>query len=587
MTFGISGSEWIQGVEMATQRIANVNNNGGFTRCRRIFLFFTLVLIFSIQIQKVFAQSQEIVESKYWIFLHADSTVDDTRVDRLREFGVVPVHRSLWLNAVSAYIPTHLLASVTSLASVDRITPVAWSRNAADLSSLPSFERFISLTGSNPPFLPISVRFDYGTSQVQLEKSNILPNLDQGINGTGVRLGIIDTGIGDLDHAAFDLMKSEGRFIETRDFTGQPDDGNRHAQYVLSVVAGYLEGQIVGPAYGAQVLHARAEVTTSETRQEEDNLVAALEWMTAEGVDVINISLSYTEFDLAEGDYTYADMNGLSAIGTLAADMAVQSGVVVVTSAGNSAAFPGSSEPCPPDKCWYHIGSPADAFDVITVGATTVNDEKAVFSSFGPTFDGRTKPDISAMGVGITYARNSINASCNGIVCTNGSGTSFSSPLVAGIVAQMLQVNPTLTPFEVRRIIRQTARVPKTGSASGADYPNNSLGWGIVDAAAAVAVATSIGSDPRIPNQVVISDPFPNPANGRVQFFIFGGELEGKIRFELVDLLGRRVSLISVDPRSGNTNRLTISTKEMTPGVYLYRISNSKVLTTGKIVIVR
>ena len=546
-----------------------------------------ILLSFWLPTQALSAQSRDFDGTKFWIFFQEETKFDDPLIDRLRGFGVKPVHKSRWLNAISAYISDDLVPSVSSLPFVDRIFPVARSHTVTHTYSSVSFEQSISNTGWKPPFRTVHERFDYGTSQTQLEKANVVSNLEQGINGTGVRLGIIDTGIGSLDNPVFEQMKSEGRFIETRDFTGQPDDGNRHAQWVLSVVAGYLEGQIVGPAYGAQVLHARAEVTTSETRQEEDNLVAALEWMTAEGVDVINISLSYTEFDLAEGDYTYADMNGLSAIGTLAADMAVQSGVVVVTSAGNSAAFPGSPEPCPPDKCWYYIGSPADAFDVITVGATTVNDEKAVFSSFGPTFDGRTKPDISAMGVGITYAQNSLNASCNGVVCTNGSGTSFSSPLVAGIVAQMLQVNPTLTPFEVRRIIRQTARVPETGSASGADYPNNSLGWGIVDAAAAVAIATSIGSDTLIPNQVVISDPFPNPANGRVQFFIFGGELEGKIRFELVDLLGRRVSLISVDERSGNTNRLTFGTKEITPGVYLYRISDSKVLTTGKIVIVR
>ena len=488
---------------------------------------------------------------------------------------------------MSAYIPEEQLATVAKFSLVDRIIPVARSKAPTRKISSLSFEQSRLLINWHPPFLQAYAHLDYGSSQTQLEKSNVLPNLDQGISGSGVLLGIIDTGIGNLDHPAFAQMKSEGRFIESRDFTGQPDDGNRHAQWVLSVAAGYLDGQIIGPAHSADILHARTEVVTTETRQEEDNLVAALEWMTAEGVDVINISLSYTEFDLAEGDYTYPDMNGLSAIGTLAADMAVQSGVVVVVSAGNEASFPADPEPCPPDKCWYYIGSPADAFNVITVGATTASDEKAVFSSFGPTFDGRTKPDISAMGVGITYARNALSAGCNGVVCTNGAGTSFSAPMVAGIVAQMLQVNPTLTPLAVRNIIRQSARIPESGNASETEYPNNSLGWGIVDAAAAVALVTSTIADQVVPDGIQISEPFPNPATDRFQFYVSGNENRSEISIEIFDLLGRRVSYNLIGPRSGATNRLQFGTDAMTSGVYIYRVSNKEVLKTGKIVIVR
>ena len=399
-------------------------------------------------------------------------------------------------------------------------------------------------------------------------------NLEQGINGAGVRLGIIDTGLGDLSHPALATMIAEGRLIESRDFTRLDDDGSRHALSVLSVAAGFTEGQLIGPAYGAEVLHARTEYTPTETNREEDNLVVAIEWMESEGVDVVNISLGYSVFDDGENSYTYADMNGRTTVTSQAVATAAGLGVVVVASAGNEG-------DCPPGTCWYYITAPADADTVITVGATDSMGNRAVFSSHGPTADGRIKPDISAQGLSVTVA-----ASNGGFVNT-GAGTSFSSPMVAGIVAQILQVNPNLTPLEVRNLIRRTARQPGGDAPDPVTFPNNDLGWGIIDAGAAVSEATSIAPDLDLPSQIEVRGPYPNPASEIVTFDVRTRTAIAAIHLEVYDLLGRRVAGTAGNTGNGWSARLRLSTTRLAPGLYLYRIRSADRAVSGTFAVIK
>ena len=279
-------------------------------------------------------------------------------------------------------------------------------------------------------------------------------------------------------------------------------------------------------------------------------------------------------------------MDGETAVSTRAVNIAVESGAVVVVAAGNHATLPSDPARCSPPKCWYYVGSPADAFDNVTVGATTPQDEKASFSAFGPTFDGRTKPEVSAMGTNITYAKSSLNPGCDGEVCTTGNGTSFSAPMVAGIVAQMLQVDPGLTPAEVKLVLTQTARIPVSGDAATAEYPNDSLGFGIVDAAAAVAMVTAVGSHDENPLQPHYSKPYPNPARDRVYFATTGHQEPNPINIRFFDVLGREVLNRIFDQRAESTHRIEIDTSHLLTGIYVYRIvSNGSTASTGKIVV--
>jgi subtilisin family serine protease len=182
---------------------------------------------------------------------------------------------------------------------------------------------------------------------------------------------------------------------------------------------------------------------------------------------VVNVSIGYTRFDEGQRSYAPSDLDGDTALPTRAVDRAAQMGVTVVTSAGNNGC-------AVPKNCWYHLNSPADADSAITVGAVRPDSSLASFSSRGPTADGRTKPDVVVQGTQVVAAWK------NGGYAEVG-GTSFASPQVTGVVAQMLQVNPDLAPMQVRRLLRRTA--------SQAHTPDSLRGWGVVDADAAIRAA--------------------------------------------------------------------------------------------------
>ncbi len=184
--------------------------------------------------------------------------------------------------------------------------------------------------------------------------------------------------------------------------------------------------------------------------------MAATEWAEALGAEVVSSSLGYIDW------YTFEDMNGEVAVTTIAADRAVDLGVVVVTAVGNER-----------DNPWGHLIAPADGFGVIAVGAVDSNGTVAYFSSPGPTFDGRIKPEVVALGINNWLADNAPGDNDY----RRGSGTSFATPLVAGVAALLLEIYPEWTPDQVRAALLDTASLSLN--------PDNNLGWGIVNAALA------------------------------------------------------------------------------------------------------
>jgi subtilisin family serine protease len=278
---------------------------------------------------------------------------------------------------------------------------------------------------------------------------------DAGLSGAGVFVCMLDTGFL-RTHQALDQVNviAERDFIHGDNVTSnQPgDDPNQHnhGTYCLSICGGFDPGNLIGPAYGASFLLGKTEEITSETPVEEDFWIAGAEWADSLGADVISSSLTYSDW------YVYDDMDGDTAPITIAADLATLNGIVVCNSAGNLG-----------DDPWFYIAAPADGDSVIAVGAVDSLGVITGFSSRGPTSDGRTKPDVCAMGSGNIFASMFSPSSYS-----RGSGTSFSCPLVAGVAALLLQAHPGWTPMQVRDALRLTA--------TNAATPNNDYGWGII-----------------------------------------------------------------------------------------------------------
>jgi serine protease AprX len=391
----------------------------------------------------------------------SDLPVYQPYVNELGKLGITPHVSSRWLNAVSVYLSPQQVSSIASLSFVKDVVPVVtFHRDSEPVETVPR-----SLRTQTPQN---SEGLDYGPSleQDSVIEVPVVHELD--INGTGVLIGMLDSGFRWRTHEALKNIHviAEHDFIFNRDTTanGPNDvpDQDSHGTSTLSTIGGFMPGEIIGPAFGASFMLAKTEYIPTETEIEEDNWAAGIEWMESYGVDVVSSSLGYTTFDDGTGYfYSHGDFNGRTAVTTKAAVMAARKGVVVANSMGNEGNTVGS------------IIAPADADSIISVGAVNYSSVLASFSSVGPTNDGRIKPDVVAPGVSIYVAS---TAGANAYV--HASGTSFSCPLTAGVAALVLSAHPEFTPIQVRDVIRNTA--------SQADRPDNFYGWGVVNARGAV-----------------------------------------------------------------------------------------------------
>ncbi|MFC1725576.1 S8 family serine peptidase [candidate division KSB1 bacterium] len=383
-----------------------------------------------------------------------DLPVSETYISRLQKSGIKIVNRSRWLNAVTAYLTKEQLDTIKELKFVKKVDPVRRFKK-----SKPIIQKITG--GIKKITQPTEDVYSYGSSYAQNSMHNIHELHNLGITGKGALVGFLDTGYR-LNHEAFQNIKviAEYDFIFNDNNTDNEaidaSSQKNHGTYTLSNVGGFTPGTLIGVAFDAEFALAKTEDVRSEMPSEEDFWVAGLEWLDSLGCDVINSSLGYAEFDDGSG-YTQADLDGQTAKTTIAADLAVLRGMVVVNSAGNERQDP-----------WGTINTPADGFHVLAIGAVDGTGSLYAYSSPGPTADGRIKPDICAKS-------QNVSAHPDGYTSyTYVGGTSLSAPIACGAVALMVSANPSLNPTKIANALKNTA--------SQAATPDNDYGWGIIDA---------------------------------------------------------------------------------------------------------
>src|SRR5205809_2806272 len=417
-----------------------------------------------------------------WLFARPWASLDDVS-DRVAAAGARVRVRSRWLHAISADVPAFALRQFLKDRNLSRIQPLGRfklrSRPGHPTPDLAPRVTFAPAAGPgdtcgvSPGDDPV-----LGPSAMPYRQLHLRPLTDQGIDATGVRIALLDTGF-DTANPAFNgiTITAQYDFVfkdsVVRDEPGKDVAGAQsHGTATWSLFAGEVTGRLHGIARGARYLLAKTEDIRSETRVEEDNYVAALEWADSIGVDIVSSSLGYLTFDNGFS-YTPSQLNGDIAVTTVAADMAAQRGILVVTAAGNDG----------PDS--RSIWTPADGDSVLAVGAEDSLGTIAFFSSRGPTADGRIKPDFTAPGIAVCVVTDIGHVN-------RLDGTSFATPLLAASAALIKQLHPTLTPIGLRTAFRNVAN----NRAS----PDTIRGWGRPDVSAVGVFPTGVAAIAPLPS---------------------------------------------------------------------------------------
>ncbi|HET6244915.1 MAG: S8 family serine peptidase [Bacteroidetes bacterium] len=476
-----------------------------------------------------------------------DLPLNSSYIDSILATGVSIINRSKWFNAITiASDDSLVLNTIASFSFVKKIQVVGKLKNESQKENkflLNQLNADQLRTGFMAETANDSLNYGISFNQIQMLGGHKLHI--NGFTGEGKIIAVLDAGFSGVDTiAAFNNLWQNNAILGTRDFvTGDTMvfEDNSHGMYVLSVMGAWLPGFLIGTAPAAQYWLLRTEDAASEYILEEDNWVAAAEFADSAGVDIINSSLGYTTFDDSNFDHTYSDMNGSSTRITIGADIAASKGIVVVNSAGNS----GSSD-------WKYIGAPADGFKVLAVGGVDENQVYAFFSSIGPTFDGRVKPNITAQGQGTIIAVHSSEV-------FPANGTSFSAPLISGLVACLWQVNPLKTAAEIFEAIEKSAHLYNN--------PDSLYGHGIPDFNNAALLISDTFTFNKPKDDEFRS--FPNPFSNSLTLEYFSKE-EQQIKIEVFDFSGKNVFSKEFKSGKNSFSRFTLDESEKwSSGLYL------------------
>ena len=468
-----------------------------------------------------------------------DLPVNSNYISGVLKLGVELVHASKWLNGITVKSEIDSFSmQVLELAYVKEV-----QRTKPKPQTKSTFNKFQENEVND--YNPIDSSF-YGKSVYQTGIMNGQFLHNQNYLGQGLQIAILDAGFLNANkYNAFDSLWANNQILGTKDFVNPNSDifsTHYHGMSVLSCLGGNIPGQLIGTAPKASYWLLRSEDAGTEYIIEEDNWVVAAEFADSAGIDIINSSLGYTDFYDASTNHTYADMDGKTTRITRGANIAASRGILVFSSAGNEG-----------NKTWKYISAPADGENVIAVGAVNKDSIPAPFTSHGPAFGGKTKPNLAAIGEN-TY----LQLSSGNLGYSN--GTSFSSPVMAGMAACLWQAFPDATSMEVKQILEISGQIY--------EKPDILMGFGIPDMKKAHFLL--MNSSTSFKNNVKHWKAYPNPVNDFLILQKNGINFQDKINIEIYSIEGKllqkwekqdasRIELYNLNPLPNGILLLKIS----------------------------
>lgn len=478
-----------------------------------------------------------------------DIPVNSSYLGQIISAGAKVLGTSKWLNATLIECSPQVLSAVSKLSfvkTVDGNQDIRGARNSALEIPKSEFDKFGAYED-----------FNYGNSSNQTQQLGVDEMHKKNFTGKGILIAVFDAGFDKANALlAFSHLFSNKKILTTYDYVNNDSnvyETHWHGTAALSCIGAKLSGQIIGTAPDAEFALYKTEDIRSETRIEEVFWLFAAENADSLGVDIINSSLGYYEFDNPTTNYKFEDLNGDKTIIAKAADYAAGRGIIVVNSAGNEG-----------NNTWNHIVTPADADSVIAVGAVDLNGNPVGFSSPGPNAKNIIKPEVSAKGSQTTIAISNPNSGVS-------SGTSFSAPLIAGMIAGLKQQFPQLSAMKIRDLLIK--------SSSKYETPDNKIGYGIPSYKKFIDLAEVILANEKEESMIQI---FPNPIihSSFLKIEINGEQLDNNSLVEVFDTSGKKAN---AEKQKFGDLRKQIS--KLNPGNYFISFEKNGIKYTKKIVV--